>query len=308
MLLANEGTSRTDKMARRLLELTAIAEALPQPPGRDVVLRDAEQVFRTPVVTRPGAAGMTNFLPNLAVFAPVDQHYLLQARQMQALSFAVHIPLVCFGIALPVMVLFAEWLYLRSGDQVYRTLARRWSRVMLTLFAVGVITGTRVEFRDGAAVAELHRDVRERIRPGVRDRGLLVLHRGDLHRYLRVRVGPACLVGLHLLSGIPIVITGFTGSLMVISVNAWMNHPGGFRLHGGRVLDVDPFRALFENTYLWHELIHMYVAGYIVTGFVLAGVYAFGRLRGRWGRYERTALAIPLTDRGAGVDRAGTGR
>jgi cytochrome d ubiquinol oxidase subunit I len=96
-------------------------------------------------------------------------------------------------------------------------------------------------------------------------------------------------------SGIPIVITGFTGSLMVISVNAWMNHPGGFRLHGGRVLDVDPFRALFANTYLWHELVHMYVAGYVVTGFVLAAVYAFGRLRGRWGRYERTALAIPLT-------------
>jgi cytochrome d ubiquinol oxidase subunit I len=39
----------------------------------------------------------------------------------------------------------------------------------------------------------------------------------------------------------------------------------------------------------------MYIAGYIVTGFVLAGIYAVGRSRGRWGRYERTALAIPLT-------------
>jgi cytochrome d ubiquinol oxidase subunit I len=39
----------------------------------------------------------------------------------------------------------------------------------------------------------------------------------------------------------------------------------------------------------------MYVAGYIVSGFLIAGAYAFGRLRGRWGRYERTALAIPLT-------------
>jgi cytochrome d ubiquinol oxidase subunit I len=38
----------------------------------------------------------------------------------------------------------------------------------------------------------------------------------------------------------------------------------------------------------------MYLAGYMVTGFVLAGAYAFGRLGGRWGRYERTALAIPL--------------
>ncbi len=39
----------------------------------------------------------------------------------------------------------------------------------------------------------------------------------------------------------------------------------------------------------------MYIAGYIVTGFLVAGAYAIGRLRGKWGRYERTALAIPLT-------------
>ena len=104
------------------------------------------------------------------------------------------------------------------------------------------------------------------------------------------------------------MITGFTGSLMVIAVNAWMNHPGGFRLLGGKVVDVDPFKALFENTYLWHELIHMYVAGYVVTGFVLAAVYAFGRLRGQWGRYERTALAIPLTIAALASIAAGAGR
>jgi cytochrome bd ubiquinol oxidase subunit I len=39
----------------------------------------------------------------------------------------------------------------------------------------------------------------------------------------------------------------------------------------------------------------MYVAGYIVAGFVTAAVYAWGALRGRFGRYERTALVIPLT-------------
>jgi cytochrome d ubiquinol oxidase subunit I len=99
----------------------------------------------------------------------------------------------------------------------------------------------------------------------------------------------------HLLSGVPIVITGFTGSLTVISVNAWMNHPGGFRLEAGRVVDVNPWKALFADSYLWHELVHMYIAGYIVSGFVIAAVYAFGRIRGRWGRYERTALTIPLT-------------
>src|SRR5439155_16542071 len=82
-------------------------------------------------------------------FAAVDQQYLFQARQMQALSLAVHIPLVCFGIAFPAMVLFAEWRYLRTGDPLFRTLARRWSKVMLALFAVGVVTGTILSFEFG---------------------------------------------------------------------------------------------------------------------------------------------------------------
>jgi cytochrome d ubiquinol oxidase subunit I len=81
---------------------------------------------------------------------------------------------------------------------------------------------------------------------------------------------------------------------MVIAVNGWMNHPTGFRLVNGKVVDVHPFQALFENSYFWHELVHMYLAAYMVTGFVVAGAYAAGRLRGRWGRYEQIALTIPL--------------
>jgi cytochrome d ubiquinol oxidase subunit I len=82
---------------------------------------------------------------------------------------------------------------------------------------------------------------------------------------------------------------------MVIAVNGWMNHPTGFTLRGGRAVNVHPFAALFENSYFWHELIHMYVAGYIVAGFVTASVYAWALLRGRASRYNRTALIIPLT-------------
>jgi cytochrome d ubiquinol oxidase subunit I len=99
----------------------------------------------------------------------------------------------------------------------------------------------------------------------------------------------------HMLCGIPVVIAGLTGSLFVIAVNAWMNHPSGFRLVHGRAVDVSPWRALFGNGHLWPELTHMYVAGFIVTGFVVAAAYAWRWLKGHRGRYERAALAIPLT-------------
>jgi cytochrome bd ubiquinol oxidase subunit I len=233
-------------------------------------------------------------LPLAAAFAPADQQYLLEARQMQALSFAVHIPLVAFAISFPAMVLFVEWLGLRTGDRVYLALARRWTKVMVALFAVGVITGTVLSFEMGLLWPNFTGTFGSVFGVGFAIEGFSFFMEAifiGIYTYGWGRL-PA---RWHLLSGVPIVITGFTGSLTVISVNAWMNHPSGFHLRGGRVLGVDPFQALFANTYLWHELIHMYIAGYIVSGFILAGCYAYCRLRGRWGRYERTALAVPLT-------------
>jgi len=229
-------------------------------------------------------------------FAPVDQHYLLQARQMQALSFAVHIPLVCFGIAFPVMVLFVEWLGHRTGDRLYLTLARRWTKVMAALFGVGVITGTVLSFEMGLLWPNFTGTFGSVFGVGFAIEGFSFFLEAifiGIYVYGWGRLSPRW----HLASGIPIVLTGFTGSLMVIAVDAWMNHPSGFRLHDGKVVDVHPFKALFENSYLWHELVHMYVAGYIVTGFIVAGWYAFCRLRrsGPPTRYERTALLVPLT-------------
>jgi cytochrome bd ubiquinol oxidase subunit I len=233
-------------------------------------------------------------LAAVSAFAPVDQHYLLQARQMQALSFACHIPLVAFAISLPAIVLFVEWLGHRTGDPLYLTLARRWTRVMVALFAVGVITGTVLSFEMGLLWPNFTGTFGSVFGVGFAIEGFSFFMEAifiGIYVYGWGRLSRRA----HMLSGIPIVITGFTGSLMVIAVNAWMNHPGGFALRGGRVVDVDPFKALFANSYLWQELIHMYVAGYIVSGFILAACYAFSRLRGRWGRYERTAMAIPLT-------------
>jgi cytochrome d ubiquinol oxidase subunit I len=94
--------------------------------------------------------------PLAAAFAAVNQRCLLEARQMQALSFAAHIALVAFAISFPAIVLFLEWLGLRTGDRLYLTLARRWTKVMATLFAVRVITGTVLSFESPHAGSAPH--------------------------------------------------------------------------------------------------------------------------------------------------------
>ncbi|MGI9082523.1 MAG: cytochrome ubiquinol oxidase subunit I [Thermoleophilaceae bacterium] len=229
-----------------------------------------------------------------AALDPVQQDYLLEARQMQAMSFAVHIPIVCFGIAFPALVMFVEWLHLRTGDPIYRTLAKRWSKVMAALFAVGVVTGTILSFELGVLWPNFMATFADVFGLGFTLEGFSFFLEAifiAIYLYGWDRLSPR----MHLLSGVPVVVAGITGSLTVITVNAWMNNPGGFRFENGEAVDVRPWEALFGNDFFWHELVHMYVAAYMVTGFLVAAVYAWGWMKGRTGRYERTALLVGLT-------------
>ena len=230
------------------------------------------------------------------VLEALDRHAgpdALEARQMQALSLAVHIPIVCFGIAFPAMFLFVEGLYLRTGDPTYKALAKRWSKVALTIFAVGVVTGTILSFEFGLLWPEFMAAFAAVFGVAFGLEGISFFLEAifmAIYVYGWDRLSPRA----HLLTGVPIVLSGFVGSLNVIAVNAWMNNPEGFRIVDGRVTDVRPWDALI-NSHLWHELIHMYLAGYIVSGFIVAGVYAVGWLRGRRDGYHRTGLVVALS-------------
>lgn len=228
-----------------------------------------------------------------ALGGPVDQEYLLQARQMQAMSFIVHIPLVCFGIAFPAMVLFVEGLWLRTGDPLYKLLAKRWSKAMVLLFAVGVVTGTILSFEMGLLWPEFMATFGDVFGLAFGLEGFSFFLEAifiAIYVYGWDRLPPR----VHLATGVPIVITGITGSFTVIAVNGWMNQPTGFDIRGGEVVDIQPWTALF-NSNLWHEFVHMYLAGSIVAGFLVAGVYAYGWLKGRRERHHRVALVVALT-------------
>lgn len=229
----------------------------------------------------------------LPVAQAVDQPYLLEARQMQALSLGVHIPLVCFGISFPALVLFVESLHLRTGRAEYKALAKRWSKVMLILFAIGVVTGTILSFELGLLWPRFMEQWGEVFGFAFAVEGLAFFVEAifiAIYVYGWDRLPPR----VHFLTGLPIVLAGILGSSSVIAVNAWMNAPQGFDVGAnGEVTDVRPVEAVF-NPHLWHEEVHMYLAGLIVASALVAGVYAVAWLRGRRSAYYRAGLVVPL--------------
>jgi len=224
---------------------------------------------------------------------PVVPSELLAARSQMAFTLGTHIVLACLGVALPTMVLIANAIGLRRRDPAALLLARRWSTVMAVTFAVGAVTGTVLSFEMGLLWPVLMGRFGGAFGIPFAVEGLFFFLEAIFiaiyiygWRHLSPRV--------HLLSGLPVAISGFGGTFSVVAANAWMNQPAGFVLGpDGRVVTVAPLEVIFNRATVY-EVPHMLLAAYMVTGFLLASVYAVGLLRGRADRYIRLGFLIPF--------------
>ncbi|MGH9120541.1 MAG: cytochrome ubiquinol oxidase subunit I [Acidimicrobiales bacterium] len=228
-------------------------------------------------------------LAQIAVVAPD----VAQARSQMGASLAFHIVLACMGVALPAVVMAAEYIGLRKNDQAALLLARRWSKVMGLLVAVGAVSGTVLSFEMGLLWPGLMGKFGSAIGIPFSIEGIFFLLEAvfvSIYLYGWSRLPK----WVHFWSGAPVVISGVLGAWSVVAANSWINQPAGFTLSGGKVVRVDPLAVLFNNA-SWYEVPHMILAAYMVTAFLVASVYAVGLLRGRRDRYHRLGFLIPFT-------------
>ena len=215
---------------------------------------------------------------------------VVPARGQMATTLGFHIILACLGIAFPTIVLLAEFVGLRRSNDVALTLARRWSQALGVLVAVGAVTGTVLSFEMGLLWPGLMRQYGSVLGVPFGIEGLFFFLEAIFTAiYL---YGWRRLPGwAHFWTGVPIAVSGIFGAMSVVAVNSWMNQPGGFTASGGRITSVDPWQVYFNHAALY-EMPHMILAAYMVTGFLVAGVYAAGILRGRRDRYHYTGFAL----------------
>ncbi|MFD5740630.1 cytochrome ubiquinol oxidase subunit I [Streptomyces massasporeus] len=219
---------------------------------------------------------------------------MLPARSLMAFTLASHIILVPLGVALPLITLIMHGHGLRKGDPTALLLARRWSAVMAVQFAIGVVTGTVLSFEFGL------------LWPGLMGRWGDVFGIGfgveawaffleavliAIYLYGWRRLKPRT----HFLLGLPLPIAALLGAFGILAANSWMNTPRGFTLDaGGDPTDVNIWKAIFTPMFgpqYWHFVVAMLVT----AGYVVAGVYATGWLRGRRDRYHRLGFTVPFT-------------
>jgi cytochrome d ubiquinol oxidase subunit I len=219
---------------------------------------------------------------------------LLAAREQMAFTLGFHIVLSCIGVALPAIILVANYIGLKRGDKDAMELARRWSKAMAVTFAVGAVTGTVLSFEFGLLWPEFMDRWGGVFGVAFAIEGIFFFIEAI---FLAIYIyGWKRLSGwAHFWSGVPMAITGIGGAFSVVAANAWMNQPQGFTLNAaGKVIDTDPLEVLF-NPATSYEVPHMILAAYMVAAFLVASIYAVGMLKGRRDRLHRLGLLIPLT-------------
>lgn len=226
------------------------------------------------------------------LFAAGGLDQLWAARMQMALTLGVHIILACFGVGFPVLMLIAEGRYLRTGDAVWKTLARRWSRAFAVMFAVGAVSGTVLSFELGMLWPKLMGTFGAVIGLPFTLEGFAFFIEAifaGIYFYGWEKLPPR----VHLLTGVAIALSGLASAWFVVTSNAWMNQPQGFTLRDGVAIDIDPIAAML-NPATMSQTTHMIMAAYMVTGFSVAAFYAWERLRGRDMVYQRHAMTLGL--------------
>jgi cytochrome d ubiquinol oxidase subunit I len=216
------------------------------------------------------------------------------ARAQMAFTLATHIILVPLGVSWAFMALVANYRGIKKDDADALQLAQRWSKYMAVTFAVGAVTGTVLTFEFGLLWPRFMGQWGEAFGIPFAFEGLFFFTEAifiAIYIYGWRRLKP----WTHFWTGVPLVITGILGSVSVVASNAWMNSPQGVTLDSaGHVIDVDPLQVIFNDA-MPLMAAHMVVAAYIVGGFLIASVYAFGMLRGRTDRHHRLGFLIAFT-------------
>ena len=215
------------------------------------------------------------------------------ARSQMAFTLGFHIILASLGVALPAMMLIANYRGLRRDDPDALQLARRWSKAVAVTFAVGAVTGTVLSFEFGLLWPAFTGRFGEVFGVLFAIEGIFFFLEAifiAIYIFGWKRLSPWA----HFWSGVPVVISGLGGAFSVVAVNSWMNQPQGYSPTTGDVTSVEPLKVIF-NPAVPYEVPHMILAAYLVTGFLVASIYAVGMLRGRRDRIHRLGLLIPLT-------------
>ena len=228
-------------------------------------------------------------VPYLATPAAIDV-----ARAQFGFVIAFHIVFPAFSIGLASYLAVLEGLWLWTKRTVYLDAYKYWLKIFALIFAIGVVSGLVMAYEIGANWGGYADKVGPVLGPLLAYETLTAffLEAGFLGIMLFgvERVGPR----LHFAASCLVSLGTLISATWILSANSWMQTPQGAIIGpNGQFLPQDWLKIIFSPSapYRW---VHMVMACYLATAFMVGGVAAFHLLRQRDNKIARLMFSMAL--------------
>lgn len=219
---------------------------------------------------------------------------LMLARIQFAFTVSAHIIFPAFSIGLASYLAVLNGLALWTGRSVFTDLFNYWKKIFAVAFGMGVVSGIVMSYQFGTNWSVFSDKVGPVIGPlmGYEVLSAFFLEAGFLGvmLFVRERVGPR----LHFLATLMVALGTFMSAFWILAVNSWMQTPAGYAINDvGQFIATDWWAVIFNPSFPY-RLVHMLLAAYLTTAFVVGAVGALHLLRDRANNAARVMFSMAM--------------
>ncbi|MBK1668973.1 cytochrome ubiquinol oxidase subunit I [Rhodovibrio sodomensis] len=216
------------------------------------------------------------------------------ARIQFAFTVSFHIIFPAFTIGLASYLLVLESLWFWTRDDAYATLFAYWKKIFAVAFGMGVVSGIVMSYQFGTNWSSFADKAGPIVGPlmGYEVLSAFFLEAGFLGIMLFGfnRVGPK----LHLFATAMVAVGTLSSAFWILSVNSWMQTPAGFAINDAGQFVPENWWAIIFNPSFPYRLVHMVLAAYLTTAFVVGGVGAWHLLKNSRDRGARIMFSMAM--------------
>ncbi|UTH44052.1 cytochrome ubiquinol oxidase subunit I [Loktanella salsilacus] len=221
-----------------------------------------------------------------------DAEILARFQFAFTISFHIIFPAFSIGLASFLAVLNAAWLY--TGDNAYRIVFDYWKKIFAVAFGMGVVSGIVMSYQFGTNWSEYADKTGPVLGPLMAYEVLsaFFLEAGFLGIMLfgREKVGN----GLHMFATAMVAGGTLMSATWILSVNSWMQTPAGYSMNDVGQFVPEDWWAIIFNPSFPYRLVHMVLAAYLTTAFVVAGVAGWHLLKDRENKATRKMFSMAM--------------
>jgi cytochrome bd ubiquinol oxidase subunit I len=219
---------------------------------------------------------------------------LTLARLQFAFTITFHIIFPSFTIGLASYLAVLEGLWLVTGRDVYMAVFNYWKKIFALSFGMGVVSGIVMSYQFGTNWSVFSDKTGPVLGPlmGYEVLSAFFLEAGFLGVMLfgMSRVGK----GLHFFATLMVAVGTLISAFWILAANSWMNTPAGYAINAaGQFVATNWWQVVF-NPSSPYRLVHMVIAAYLTTAFVVGAVGAFHLLRDRANEGARVMFSMAM--------------